>query len=198
MYIEVHSIIRGTRQFVDDISARYFQGFHPYLPIISRTRFCNNLIRLGAAPAADFSVLLLTICLITHVPALGYDQSGSRTSQTVQQQSIYITTRSLFSQAQVSCPPSVPLIQASLLLAVYEYIHDRPNDAFITICGTARMAYATRIHACDRDQAQITDVACNIIDADKVMQAEEAANTWWGIVICERYVSQRILNILST
>ena len=139
MYLQVHGIIRSTGQFVDDISARYFQGFHSHLPIISRTRFYNNLITLGAAPAADFSVLLLTICLITHAPALGY-QSRHGASRSVEQQSLYFTARSLFAQVQVSCSPSVPLIQAGLLLAVYEYTHGRPDDAFVSIAGSARMA----------------------------------------------------------
>lgn len=71
-YHEVHSIIRATGQFVDDISARYFKVFHLHLPIISRIRFHNHLITLETVPAADFSVLIMAICLITHAPALGY------------------------------------------------------------------------------------------------------------------------------
>lgn len=182
---------------MDDISARYFQGFHGHLPVISRTRFYNNLTTLGAAPAADLSVLLLTICLITHAPALGY-QSGHRATQFVEQQSLYLSARSLFAQVQVSCSPSVSLIQASLLLAVYEYTHGRPDDAFMTIAGSARMAYAANIHSRDRHQTQMTHTADYNADNDLLLQAEEAANTWWGIVICERYVSPSMLGKSST
>lgn len=185
MYLEVHGIIRGTRQCVDDISARYFQLFHRHLPVISRTRFYNSLTTLGAAPAADFSVLLLTICLTTYAPALGY-QSGHGATRSVEQQSLYLTARSLLAQVQVSCSPSVPLIQAGLLLAVYEYTHGRPDDAFVTIAGSARMAYAVRIHARDRYQTQMVHTAGHNMNADLLVQAEEAANTWWGIVIFER------------
>lgn len=197
MYLEVHGIIRATGQFVDDISARYFQGFHRHLPVISRTRFYNYLITLGAAPAADFSVLLLTICLITHAPALGY-QPGHGATRSVDQKSLYLTARSLFAQVQVSCSPSVPLIQAGLLLAVYEYTHGRPDDAFVTIAGSARMAYAARIHTRDRHQAQMTHTAGHNADTDLLLRAEEAANTWWGIVIYERYVSPSMLGKSST
>jgi hypothetical protein len=182
---------------VGDISARYFQHFHRHLPVISRTRFYNNLITLGATPAADFSVLLLAICLVTRAPALGYE-SGHGATRSVEQQSLYLTARSLFAQVQVSCSPSVPLIQAGLLLAVYEYTHGRPDDAFMTIAGSARMAYAARIHARDRHQTQMTHIAGHNADTDLLLQAEEAANTWWGIVICERYVSPSMLGKLST
>ncbi|OKL61727.1 hypothetical protein UA08_03064 [Talaromyces atroroseus] len=172
-------------QFVDDISTRYFRSFHLHLPIISRTRFYNNLITLGTARAADFSVLLLTICLITHAPALGYEHSHEA-PRPVEQQTLYLIARSLFAQVQVSCPPSVPLVQTSLLLAMYEYTHGRPDDAFVTIAGSARMAYAARIHARDRHKAQMTHIAGKNTNSDLLLQAEEAANTWWAIVIFER------------
>jgi hypothetical protein len=195
LYLKVHGIIRGTRQFVDDVTARYFQHFHRQLPIISRTRFCNNPNAVAAAPTADCSVLLLTICLITHAPALGY-HSEYGASQSLEQQSLYLTTKSLFAQVQVSCSPTVPLIQASLLLAVYEYIHGRPDDAFVTIAGSSRMAYAARIHAPHGVQTQITDVVGHDRDTDYLLQNEEAANTWWGIVIFERCVPVTMLGDL--
>ncbi|KAF2491658.1 hypothetical protein BU16DRAFT_565360 [Lophium mytilinum] len=185
VYSEVHGIIRATGQFVDDISARYFQDFHRHLPIISRIRFYNNLITLGVTPAADFSVLLLTICLITHAPALGY-QPKHDVNQSVKQQSLYLPAKSLFAQVQVSCSSSIPLIQAGLLLAIYEYTHGRAEDAFVTIAGSARMAYAARIHARDNYQTQMTPAASHNTNGDILLQAEEAANTWWGIVIYER------------
>ena len=182
---------------MDDISARYFQGFHRHLPVISRIRFYDSLITLGAAPAANFSVLLLTICLITHAPALGY-QSGHDATRSDEQQSLYLTARSLFAQVQVSRSPSVPLVQAGLLLAVYEYTHGRPDDAFVTIAGSARMAYAARVHAHDCNRTRTTQTAGHNEDTNFLLQAEEAANTWWGIVIWERYVSLDILDKPST
>ncbi len=188
MYIEVQDIIRGTGQFVDDISARYFRGFHRQLPIISRTRFCNNLIALGAAPSADISVLLLTMCLITHAPALGY-QPECGAIRSIEQQSLYLTAKSLSARIQGSYSPSIPLVQAALLLAVYEYTHGRPDDAFVTIAGSARMAYAACIHSRDQHQTQMTHTTGGTVDTDILMQAEEAANTWWGIVIYERFAT---------
>lgn len=87
--------MRDTGQFVDDISARYFQGFHRHLPIISRPRFYNSLVTLGETPAADISLLLLALCLITHAPALGY-QHARGVSGSIEQQSLYLAARALF------------------------------------------------------------------------------------------------------
>jgi hypothetical protein len=179
------------------MSARYFQGFHLHLPIISRTRFYNNLIVLGATPADDFSVLLLTICLITQAPALEY-QFEHKAPQSVEQQSLYLAARCLFAQVQVSCSPSVSLIQAGLLLAMYEYTHSWPEDEFVTIAGSARMAYAARIHGSDRLQTQMTLKAGQNANTELLLQAEEAANTWWGNFVCERYISPSIFGRSST
>jgi hypothetical protein len=186
VYFQVHGVIRATGQFVDDISARYFCSFHRHLPIISRSRFSNNLVSGDAAPTADFSVLLLAMCLITHAPALGYN-AVQGAAPSVDQKSIYLTTRSLLAQVQASCSPSIPLIQAGLLLAVYEYIQGRPDDSFVTISGSARMAYAIRMHTRDRGQIQMAHAYGHNTNMDPPQQAEEEANTWWGIVIFERY-----------
>jgi hypothetical protein len=72
LYRQVLHRIRETGQFVDDISTRYFQGFHQYLPVISRARFHGNLVTLGAVPSAGFSTLLLSICLASSSTKLGW------------------------------------------------------------------------------------------------------------------------------
>lgn len=186
LYRQVLQLIHETGQFVDDISTRYFQGLHRYLPICSRSCFHKNLITLGAIPSADFSILLLTICLTVSSSS----RSGTATEH-ANKQSLYLNTKSLLIRAQESYPPSLPLIQSHLLLAVYDYTHGRPEEAFVAIAGCARMAYAARIHLCHRSPSQEvllgrgSDVETHL-DPDGLLRAEEAANTWWGIVVCER------------
>jgi hypothetical protein len=187
IYLEVQSAIRATGRFADDISANYFQGFHRHFPIICRTRFNSNLVTSGVTEAADFSVLLLTLCLITNSHALDNEPSQNAT-ESVAQRLLYLTVKSLLAQVQASYPASILIIQAALLLAIYEYTHGRPEDAFVTISGSARMAYAARIHNHDHSCTQVTHIASHGVDTDLLFQAEEAANTWWGIIVCERYV----------
>lgn len=187
VYNEVHSLIRATGQFVDDITARYFQRFHSQLPIISRTRFHERLTRAGADPASDFAILLLAICLVSHAPALGY-RPGHDATQSAEQQSLYLRAKSLYAQVQVSYLPSVPLIQAGLLIAVYEYRHGRPGDALVTVTSSVRMGYAAGIHNDDYYRTPTARTTSNESNSQSPLQAEEAANTWWGLTIYERYV----------
>ncbi|KAL2830213.1 hypothetical protein BDW59DRAFT_170168 [Aspergillus cavernicola] len=175
VHLEVQNIIRSTGEFVDDLTARYFRNFHGHLPIISRTRFQRSLIATGAPPSADSSVLLLTICLIAYLPnpeLLPRDGDPP----IIGRQALYLATKALLAQVQGSLQPSIPLIQATLFLATYEYANGRPEAALVTIAGCARMAYAARIHDSRRHN----------MNGDSRLEVEEAGNTWWGIVISER------------
>lgn len=172
---------------MDDISARYFRTYHHHLPIISRSRFCNNLITSGSAPSADFSALLLSLCLFTYVPAVDA-LSGQDGSLTIEPQVLYLSAKSLFAQIQVSCTPTLCLIQAGILIALYEYTHGEPENAFVTISSVVRIAYAARIHMCQSDQARVSYLPGHRIKVGHLQEEEEAVNTWWGIVVCERYV----------
>lgn len=183
LYLQALDLIRRTGQFVDDISVRYFQGIHRYIPFISRRRFQSNLTTLGATPSAGYSVLLLSLSLITSSPKLGWGTGcpgPAPNSPVVDRRSLHLATKSLFAQVQACFPPSVPLIQAGLLLALYEYSHGRPDDAFASITGCARMGYAVHLHLCKRAS---TD---KDTDSDILLGAEEGANTWWALIICER------------
>lgn len=93
LYVHFNQLIRATDQFVDNVSVRYFQGMHRYLPIISRTSFHNYRITLGT-PFAGFSVLLMCICLITSSSKVGQRPVGRH--------ALYFTTKSLLAQGQGS------------------------------------------------------------------------------------------------
>ncbi|KAL3459037.1 hypothetical protein BJX64DRAFT_207978 [Aspergillus heterothallicus] len=174
IHAEVTTLIRSTGEFVDDLTSLYFRTFHTHLPIISRTRFQDSLMTSGATPAADASVLLLVICLIAYIP--NREIGGTVITQNISRQSLYLATKALIAQVQGSMKPSVALIQATLLLATYEYASGRPEVGLATIASCARLAYTARVHI--RQSEPVSGAAR--------LAAEEAWNTWWGIIISER------------
>ncbi|KAI1501366.1 hypothetical protein F5X99DRAFT_383010 [Biscogniauxia marginata] len=192
LYRQVLNLIRETGQFVDDISARYFQGIHRYLPVVSRTNFHRNLITLAAVPSAGFSTLLLSICLVTSSSGPGSRTGHAANPRPFDRRSFHLVTKSFLAQAQALFPPSIHLIQARLLLAVYDYTRGRADDAFDSIAGCARMAYTSRLHLFNQSSLQspvfppaVSNANSNA-ETDIHLEAKEAANTWWGIIICER------------
>jgi hypothetical protein len=168
----VHHIIQATGQYVDDVSVLYFQGMHRWVPIISRKRFNENLIHSRGPPTADFSILLLCMCLITYCPK----QASFATPDL---ETLYLTTKTLFAQLQGSISASTNLVQAGILLSGYEYAHGRADASFISIGTCARMAYALGFHK--------SDPSIWSSDTEAALKAEEEKNVWWAIVIFERY-----------
>lgn len=188
LYLEANRLIRATGQFPDEIYSRYRLGIHTHLPVICLETFDNSLFTPATAPPPDFSVLLVTICLITYLPEPASQPAGAPARATIDRATLHLAARSLFAQVRVSSPPSVPLIQAGLLLAVYEYARGHPDDAFASLAECSRMAYAAHIW---RGVSPPRSLHANVENlprgsASSYLQAEEAANTWWGLIICER------------
>lgn len=177
--IQAQRLLDTTGLYLDEISVRYFQGIHTFVPIISRRRFHTQLLSFGTSAKADFTLLVLCMALLIYSPDL--DHSGAQGEHCVVDLTHYVATKSLMAQAQALCAPTTHLIQAGVLLAVYEYAQDHPERAFVTIGNYARIAYAARLrstHSLTRTTAPRTDWTVE----------EEESSVWWGIRICERYV----------
>lgn len=160
--LEVIQIIQASHQSINDIGPRYFNGLHLWLPFFCPERFRKDLVQFRSMPTAEFSVLLLCICLITydppqhHPPPIGYD-------------TLYLHAKTLFTQIQVLRRPSIHLIQAGIFISIYEYAHGRPNSALASIDICARMSYKAGIH-----------------QNPERLGRSETWNTWWAIRIFER------------
>ncbi|KAK4140139.1 uncharacterized protein C8A04DRAFT_15211 [Dichotomopilus funicola] len=188
LYLEANRLIRATGQFPDEIYTRYRLGIHTHLPVICLETFDNNLFTLATAPTPHFSVLLVAICLITYLPEAVPQPAGAGARSTIDRTTLHLAARSLFAQVRVSSPHSVHLIQAGLLLAVYEYARGHADDAFTSLGECTRMAYAAHIW---RNISPPRPPNANLEDlpghsASSYLDAEEATNTWWGLIICER------------
>jgi len=172
IHLQVCQTIWAFGDSVDDISARYFRGIHRWLPVISRCRFLDRLVDSWSPATADFSLLLLTMCLITSQSARDpYFSAGD-------QETLYLTTKMLFAHAQACVAISVDLIQAGLLIATYEYGHGLTNAAYISIGTCARMAAVANLPTPQTHQVPSDDQSW--------FKREEEKNLWWGLLICER------------
>lgn len=171
IHSQVCHIIRADGQYIDDITSKYFKGVHRWLPIISKKRFNKRLTNLKVLPTADFSILLLTMRLITQYPSKDLEKEQDR-------EVLYLATKTLFTQVQSFVPSSIYIIQAGVLLATYEHAHAMIEASYVTIGTTARMAFAAGLHnkQCSNESK----------GTDDWLEEEEALSTWWGLVICDR------------
>ncbi|OKL61552.1 hypothetical protein UA08_03458 [Talaromyces atroroseus] len=181
LYLQILRMMQTTGQFVDDISARYFRGIHAFVPVVSHRRIHDQLVDFGTPPPAGFSILLLSMCLITYHP-----EFASPVPDPLDRETLYIATKTLFAQVQVSFPPSLDLIQAGIILATYEYANGKLHDAFSSIGLCARMGYTARLHLAKPVQD---------MNAEVYRKAQEDANTWWGIIPLVTSVSDSDLRL---
>ncbi len=93
----------------------------------------------------------------------------------------------LFAHAQAMIPTSTSLVQASLLIATYEYAHSLEEAAYISIGTCARMGYIVGLHNGRFGSPLRGDRTL------ATLKEEEDYNLWWGIVTCERYGLAEIL-----
>ncbi|KAF2134690.1 hypothetical protein P153DRAFT_7496 [Dothidotthia symphoricarpi CBS 119687] len=160
--LEVMQMIRASHQSIDDISTRYFKGFHLWIPFLCPDRFREDLVRFQSLPTAEFALLLLCMCLLTYDPP-------QNQSSPVGHDTLYLHAKTFFAQIHVLRRPSLHLIQAAIFISSYEYARGRPDSALASIDTCARMAYK--------------------IGFDRKSEGlgwSEAWNTWWAIRIFER------------
>ncbi|PWY82111.1 hypothetical protein BO70DRAFT_259030, partial [Aspergillus heteromorphus CBS 117.55] len=95
-------------------------------------------------------------------------------------EAMYEAVKTLFWDKDSVSRPSLSLIQAGLLLAVYEYGHGLLNASFVTIGVCSSMAQLSGL--------------CNpgcppLPRTGSLVSEDEMLHTWWGILVHERMLS---------
>ena len=162
---QVDRLTRARGCYLDDITSRYFQGMHKWLPVISRNKFHAEFINNRIPWPADLSILLLAMFLVVWQPS---PESGIDDDRGT----LHVVIKMLFAQVQAVLPPSTRLIQAGLLISVFEYAHELKNAALVSITSCAKMAHIMRPNAHTSREAR--------------SETREERNLRWGLVIYER------------
>jgi len=167
----------------DDILAscsRYFSVVHIWYPILAKGELYDRLPHLRSSPKGDFSILMLTIHLVSQI----YQQTPRERDSLAQ---LYHTTKGFHFFLMSTGRSSIELIQAGLLLAVYEHSQALHDATYQTLGACTRMGYTLGF-----DKTLSQDI---LLDAQANSIAERQRQVWWGIIILERYIHS--LNILK-
>lgn len=120
----------------------------------------------------DVASLLLTIKFITTLPLPNLPNPRTTLYHTVKHS--YLEVESSF---------SVLVLQAGILVALYELGHGIYPAAFLSVGQCARYAHALGINT--RHTAPATKVLA-------LVEVEKRRRVWWAIVILDRYVGIRV------
>ena len=157
------------------LSDNYFATIHQWLPILDKETFCGR-IRSRAEPEFDdsFAALVLAVHLLTQLPC----KCGQHTTDTL----LYRATRRLFmlTYTETEEPQRLDILQAGLLISVYECGH-----------GLAQRAYATL--GCCLTLSRMMSLDCESSLDGEQSDTHPISRACWAIILLDRYVDQVLL-----
>lgn len=162
----LHAI--GDVSAVRAMAAKYFESIHRWFPILSNISYYERLTSIFTHPSAEYSLLSLSMALIILLP--NSQESFS---------SLYILVKSTIAIIEAANLYSLEIVQARLLVTLFEIGHGIEPAAFISIAATTRAAVAIGLNL------KINDPCCHDENINSDTQA--GLRVWWGLVMLDRY-----------
>lgn len=163
----------GDDDDVGEHIAKYFQHAYTWLPFISKNRL-ERLFPLQPSPQNDSALLLLAIKLLTTSPP----PRDPRTP-------LYHAVKHFYPQVENSAAFSILVLQAGVLVTLYEIAHAIYPAAFLSVAGCARYGHALGIDVNPRVPVR---------KPTTLVELEQRRRVWWAIVVLDRYASSWLQN----
>ncbi|KAF2858075.1 hypothetical protein K470DRAFT_222009 [Piedraia hortae CBS 480.64] len=144
----------------------YFATVHTYFPILCRTRMYQQLT---SEPGAGMVLLLLAMKLVCDVPV-----------ESAQGQ-LYQDVKNFYSSQEAQNGPELPLLQALVLISLYEIGHGIYPAAYLSTGHAARLGHTLGLHGSKAPQI-ISGFQC-------WPEQEEGRRTWWAVLILDWLVN---------
>ncbi|KAH6892535.1 hypothetical protein B0T10DRAFT_295217 [Thelonectria olida] len=155
-----------------DVDVYFNLSVHTFLPIVSKLRLYQELTASQDHLNADLALLLIAMQLHTKPPNREEPPNVG----------VYRAAKASCSFAEMSNVFSVRLLQATLLIALYEIEHAIYPAAYLTVGHCARLGLAMGLH--DRKRApQMLNPPTTASDW------EERRRTWWAVIMLDRYIN---------
>jgi len=164
------SDILGHRQGIEHVAASYFSGVNTWFTVIERASFDVSLEEMWSKPSAETAVLVLCMRLIIRTP-ISNSVAGMGDS-------LYLSAKTMLNLVQSKVALSVPLLQAELLVAMYEFSHSMPQQAYMTVgrCFQITKAFGWHYEPFWSDERQ----------ALVPRELKLCSILWWAVVYIDR------------
>lgn len=149
----------------------YFSTVHTYFAIVSKIRLYQHLSNPLHEPGADIALLFLAMKLASSEPPEGMPP----------QTQMYQDVKSFLSYVEAQNGFSIQLIQALLLISLYELGHAIYPAAYLSTGHAARMGHAMGIH--QRGAPEM------LPRCTTWTEQEERRRVWWGVILLDRFVN---------
>ena len=158
---------------------QYFLTTHLWFPFVSKKRIYHQI-----DGAIDDSLALLMLCMRM--------VSEQVTFGTPADSVLYRTVKRLFSTLETTTVTSVVILQALVMIALYELGHGIFPAAYLTVGHAARLG--TMMGLPCRNPHKTTQL---YKPANSWTPREEERRVWWAILILDRSVMSNLNNLIS-
>ena len=174
-------LLDSTRD-VQKIVSRFFNDVHLWMPILSKKRFHDRLNDFKSQSLTERTILLLCMKLVSWIPSEDTTNDKPRSFD-------YLLAKRLIIAVEISGVMTMQVLQAMILICIYEIGHAIYPAAYLTIGICARYGIALGINV----QEPLN--SASQLDA---MAQEERKRAWWAIVILDRFENPNPSNPLKT
>jgi hypothetical protein len=151
------------------IATQFFSTIHLWMPIVSKQRFFSDLLNPLTIIHSDIALLCLSMKLVMLSPHAPDFHPPT-----------YLAARQFLQSVTISGTLTLPILQAAILIAIYEIGHAIYPAAYVSvnICVQHAIALGLGWKTARWGENHMSWV-----------ETEERMRVWWAIVILERYES---------
>ncbi|KAL5346249.1 hypothetical protein ACLOAV_008517 [Pseudogymnoascus australis] len=163
----------GDGTAVQTVIRDYFDTVHTWMPIISKKRLTRNMLNPMWEAGPDLALVFL--CMKLMAPRPQDDPENIYNP-------MYAAAKRFISYLEASGTVSLMVLQAYILVALYELGHSIYPAAWMTVGSCARYGQVLGIHDSERAPQLLPLVST-------WTELEERRRSWWGVIILDSVVS---------
>jgi Fungal specific transcription factor domain/Fungal Zn(2)-Cys(6) binuclear cluster domain len=170
--IEVSSLV-GDVSSIHSIASIFFTTIHRWLPIVSKQGFFAFLLNPITQRQVELSLLTLCMKLCCAAPTDEGGDGGTRTA-------LYRTVKRFYNEVEMSGVLSIPVLQAGILIALYELGQAIYPAAYLSVGACARYGLALRLD-------KLSSASIDNGDVQRPWdEVEERRRVWWAVLMFDR------------
>ncbi|KAH7368897.1 hypothetical protein B0T11DRAFT_68262 [Plectosphaerella cucumerina] len=148
----------------------YHSSIHDWFPVLDANRFRTHLSnRHEAAISPYVELVCLLLMLVTGKP--------TRRKSTTQTSRLYITVRALVATLQAQTHPSLLMLQASAILALYECGQGMARQAHMTLSGAVAIAGLLDLQASAEMEEEFLHCKLGLLTLDRMIVLSSIKDT---------------------
>lgn len=170
--IEVMSLIGDTTS-IRNIASTFFQTVHTWMPIVSKKVFSTRLLNPLAGRQTELSLLALCMLLCSSTHIHQHRDSGAKSV-------LYQIAKKYYFELEATGAFSIHILQAAVLIAIYEIGQAIYPAAYLTVGACARYGYVLGIDKLGRD------LMGSGFGPLSWIEIEERRRVWWALLLLDR------------